>query len=141
MLAMNGHSAEAAPMPPSAAAVRVRKSRRDVSAPPWFPAAPPPVGGATSATSTRDCGALLRLVCSITHSHINARTRRSTRLREQPLILEVVVEMGDELAVAVPDQRRAPLVGTEHALGRLAPTRGWHVRVDVGPESILARLQ
>src|SRR5258708_10280384 len=49
MLAMNGHSAEAAPIPPSIAPVRVRKSRRDASAPPLAPAAPLPVGCATSA--------------------------------------------------------------------------------------------
>src|ERR1700692_4333739 len=43
--------------------------------------------------------------------------------REQPLGFQIVVEMGDEFAVAVPDQGRLALVDAEHALGGLAPAR------------------
>src|SRR5208282_5921366 len=60
--------------------------------------------------------------------------------REQALVLEIVVEMGDEFAVAVPDLRRHAAVA-EHALGRLAPARMRHGGIDVGPEAVLARFQ
>src|SRR5246127_4147779 len=61
-------------------------------------------------------------------------------LKEKPLTLQPIIEVGDELAVAVPFQGRHPLVGAEHPLGRLTPTRVRHLGVDIGPEAVLAAL-
>src|SRR5260370_5784776 len=61
-------------------------------------------------------------------------------LKEKPLALQPIIEVGDELAVAVPFQGRPPLVGAEHPLGRLTPARLRHLRVDLGPEAVLAAL-
>src|SRR5829696_8871725 len=65
-----------------------------------------------------------------------ARLRRS---HEQPLLLvvEAVVHPRDVFAVAVVEQRRAHLIGAEDLLGRLAPARMRHLRVDVRPEAVL----
>src|SRR5271170_3530669 len=62
-------------------------------------------------------------------------------LRPEPLALEVLVEVGDVFGIAVEQLGRHPLVGAEHALGRLAPARMRHLRIDVGPEAVLAGLQ
>src|SRR5437764_7760416 len=59
---------------------------------------------------------------------------------EQPLFFQPVVEVGDELAVAVPFEGGPALVGAEHAFGRLAPAWMRHLGVDVGPEAVLAAL-
>ena len=59
----------------------------------------------------------------------------------QPLVLEALVEVGDVFAVAVEQQRRPPLAGADHLLGRLAPARMRHLRIDVGPEAVFGRLQ
>src|SRR5260370_21034609 len=63
------------------------------------------------------------------------------RSGEEALLSEALVQVGDELAVAVPDQRRDALVGAEHALGGLAPARMRHLGVHVGPEAVFAGLQ
>src|SRR6185437_9896310 len=60
---------------------------------------------------------------------------------EQALALQPVIHRRDELAIAVPDQRRAPFVGADDALARLAPARMRHGGVDVRPEAVLAGLQ
>src|SRR6266481_4224665 len=57
-------------------------------------------------------------------------------LREQALVLEVIVQMCDELPVAVPDQRRPALISAKHMLRRLAPAPMWDVGIDVRPEAI-----
>src|SRR6516162_8838943 len=59
---------------------------------------------------------------------------------EQALFFEPVIEMSDELPVAVPFERRDPLVGAEHPLGGLAPARMGHLRIDVCPEAVFAAL-
>src|SRR5215211_811872 len=61
------------------------------------------------------------------------------RSHEQALLLvvEAVVHPGDVFAVAVVEERRARLVGAEDLLGRLAPARMRHLRVDVRPEAVL----
>jgi hypothetical protein len=62
-------------------------------------------------------------------------------LGEQPLVLEVIVQMRDELPVAVPDQRRPALASAEHMLRGLALAPMWDVGIDIGPEAILVRLE
>src|SRR5580704_1800006 len=61
-------------------------------------------------------------------------------LKEKPLALQPIIEVGHELAVAVPFQGRPPLVGAEHPLGRLTPAWVRHLRVDIGPKAVLAAL-
>src|SRR5262252_449194 len=71
----------------------------------------------------------------------NSYHRRDSRTSgEEPLLVEPVVEVGDGFAVAVPFERRPPLVGAEHPLARLAPARMRDIRVDVRPEPVLAAL-
>src|SRR5215472_671535 len=65
---------------------------------------------------------------------------KSTASGEEALLFEAVVEVSDELAVAVPFERGPPLVGAEHSLARLAPARMRHLGVDVRPEAVLAAL-
>src|SRR5260370_42515975 len=60
---------------------------------------------------------------------------------EEALFFEALVQVGDELAVAVKQQGRAALVGAEDAFGCLAPARMRHLGVNVGPEPVFARLQ
>ena len=61
-------------------------------------------------------------------------------LREQALVLEVIVQMRDELPVAVPNEGRPPLASAEHMLRRLAPAPMWDVGIDISPEAILVRV-
>src|SRR6516165_10388312 len=58
------------------------------------------------------------------------------QLHKQFLVLQPVIKMGHVFAIAVPFQRRHPLVGAEDALSRLAPARVRHLRVDVGPKAV-----
>src|SRR6516162_10686270 len=66
--------------------------------------------------------------------------RHASNSDEKALLFEAVVQVGDEVAVTVPFESRAPLVGAEHPLGRLAPARMRHVGIDVRPEAVLAPL-
>src|SRR5271166_1885543 len=50
---------------------------------------------------------------------------------EKALLFEPVIEVGDVFAVAVPFKGRPPPVDAEHPLGRLAPARMRHARIDV----------
>src|SRR5215468_6195815 len=64
-----------------------------------------------------------------------------TSSRPQALALESLVEAGDVLGVAVEQERRPALAGADVLLARLAPARMRHLRIDVRPEPVLARLQ
>src|SRR5579872_3657501 len=61
--------------------------------------------------------------------------------RPQPLFFHSLIEVGDELAITVEDQRRAALAGPDQLFGRLAPARVRHGRIDVGPEAVFGGLQ
>jgi hypothetical protein len=74
-----------------------------------------------------------------TLAKIDKEGRGPSRLDEEPLGGKIVVEMGDELAITVPNQGRTAVIQAEHALGCLAPARMGNVRVDVGPKAVLAR--
>src|ERR1044072_2060519 len=65
----------------------------------------------------------------------------SPALHEELFRFAVGVEPGHELAVAVVEQGRDALVAAQRLLRRLAPARMRHLRVHVGPEAVLARLQ
>src|SRR5205085_4311966 len=67
-----------------------------------------------------------------------ARERSS---HPQALLLEPVIKVRDVLAVAIVQQRRPALLGADILLGRLAPARMRHLRIDVRPEAILGGLQ
>src|SRR5262245_13452584 len=49
--------------------------------------------------------------------------------------------MGDIVAIAIEQQRRPALAGADQLLGRLAPAWMRNLRIDVGPEAVLAALQ
>src|SRR5262245_26502593 len=59
---------------------------------------------------------------------------------EQPLAGEPVVEVLHELGIAVEEPCWNTGIGSQHALGRLAPSGVGYVRIDVGPKAILAWL-
>src|SRR5450830_1132792 len=59
----------------------------------------------------------------------------------QPLAVHAFVNVGDEFAIAVEQQRRLALAGAYHFLARLAPARMVDLRIDVGPEAVFGRLQ
>ena len=59
----------------------------------------------------------------------------------EALAFEPLVHVGDELAVAVEQQRRHAIAFAEHFLGRLAPARMRHRRIHVRPEAVFAGLQ
>src|SRR5689334_22893922 len=61
--------------------------------------------------------------------------------RPQALAFEPFVDSGDVVGVAVEQERRAALAGADVLLARLAPARMRHLRIDVGPEAVLAALQ
>src|SRR5690606_37103922 len=61
-------------------------------------------------------------------------------LHEQALAPHVLVEIGDELGVAVEELGRDPLAGADDLLGRLAAARMRHLGIAVGPEAVLAAL-
>src|SRR6185437_3353758 len=66
--------------------------------------------------------------------------RRKTS-RPQPFLLQILVNVGDLLAIAVVNQRRPALAGADDLFAGLAPARMRHRRVDVGPEAVFRRLQ
>src|SRR5688572_11212659 len=70
--------------------------------------------------------------------------RRGTASRAascpQPLALEVGVEARDELAIAVEQARRHPLIAAEQPFRRLAPARMRDLGVHIGPEAVFAAL-
>src|SRR6185436_2272464 len=59
----------------------------------------------------------------------------------QLFLLQSTVETRNIFAIAVEQQRRPALLGGDVFLGRLAPARMRHLRIDVGPEAVLGRLQ
>src|SRR5947209_1362924 len=59
----------------------------------------------------------------------------------EALAFEPLVHVGDELAVAVEQERRHAIALAEHFLGRLAPARMRHRRIHVCPETVFAGLQ
>src|SRR5215510_2110019 len=63
--------------------------------------------------------------------------------RPQPLgLLQVLVQVGDVVAVAVEQQGRPALAATADQLfAGLAPARMRHLGIDVGPEAVLGRLE
>src|SRR4051812_38198736 len=70
-----------------------------------------------------------------------ALEQRTLVLDEQALVLQVLVESGNMLAIAVEEQGRPALVGAEHPFARLAPARMRDLRVHVGPEPVFGGLQ
>src|SRR5262245_14105053 len=72
------------------------------------------------------------------HADSNASTTASG---PETFVLQTFVEMGDLLAVAVVQQRRAALAGADQFLGSLAPARMRYLRIDVGPEAVFGGLQ
>src|SRR5918993_1880041 len=70
-----------------------------------------------------------------------ARQRQAAVLHEELFRFAVGVEPGHELAVAVVEERGDAVVAAQRLLGRLAPAWMRHLRVHVGPEAVLARLQ
>src|SRR5436305_13156145 len=72
----------------------------------------------------------------------NLWNRSAQPSHPQPLfVVETLVEARDIFAVAVEQQRRPPLAGADQLFARLAPARMRHLRIDVGPETVLRRLQ
>src|SRR6516162_5792805 len=67
--------------------------------------------------------------------------RVAARSHEETLGRESVVEVSNVFAVAVVEQRRPALVNAEDTFARLAPAGMRHLRIDVGPEAVFARLQ
>src|SRR5262249_57215394 len=59
----------------------------------------------------------------------------------EALVLQILIKISDELAIAVEQLRRHPLLCPEYALGGLAPARMRHLRIDIGPEAVLRRLE
>src|SRR5579885_29522 len=74
-------------------------------------------------------------------SSMTLKTTRARCSRPQPLAVQALVDAGNELAVAVEQQRFAPLAGADDLFGRLAPARLRHRRIDVGPEAVFGGLQ
>src|SRR5262245_30344034 len=70
-----------------------------------------------------------------------ARQGKGGRLHEELFRFAIGVKPGHELAVAVVELGRDAIALAERLLGRLAPPRMRHLRVDVGPEAVLAALQ
>src|SRR5215208_4179133 len=92
-----------------------------------------------AASSPPRCSATL----SSSPRRISASSRhrgRRGRSRPEAFPLQIAVEAGDELAIAVEDLRRHPLPGAEHPLARLAPARMRDLRVHIGPEAVFRGL-
>src|SRR5438105_9404143 len=66
---------------------------------------------------------------------------RSARSHIELLVVEALVQIGDEFAVAVEQKRRPPLARADIFLACLAPARMRHLRIHVRPEPVFACLQ
>src|SRR4029077_12865299 len=65
----------------------------------------------------------------------------SSASRPEAFVVHAVVKAGDIVAVTIEKKRRSPLPSPDNLLARLAPARMRHLRIDIGPEAILCRLQ
>src|SRR5215470_303267 len=96
-----------------------------------------PGQGSSDPTSPRREASLFNLP-GLRARHFSFHADRSS---VEPLVLQVLVQVGDELRVAIEQLGRHPLACPEHALAGLAPARMWYLRVYVGPEAVLRGLQ
>src|SRR6476661_5991655 len=77
----------------------------------------------------------------VQYSRPSPRYTGSVESRPEAFAVQTFVQIGDVLVVTVEQERRPPLAGADDLFARLAPARMRHLRIDVGPEAILRRLQ
>src|ERR1700730_4250352 len=97
----------------------------------------------THHAATQTDGTEMRIPATVSEPSPSEHLAAPAASGPQPFLLETLVHVGDELGVAVEQQRRPPLPDgpADRGLGRLAPARMRHLRVDVGPETVFRGLQ